>query len=57
MISDPELTPSERSGRLNLLKQIVYYYSTYEFKWLKAFYTAWVREIELGKKKWSDDSA
>lgn len=56
IISDSELTSSERTGRLNLLKKIVYYYSTYEFKGLKAFYAAWLREIELGKKKWSDDS-
>ena len=57
IISDPDLSSSERSGRLTLLKKIVYYYSTYEFKGLKAFYAGWVREIELGKKKWSDDSA
>ena len=57
IISDPELSSAERSGRLTLLKKIVYYYSTYEFKGLKAFYAAWVREIEMGKKKWSDDSA
>lgn len=57
IISDDELSPAERSGRLTLLKKIVYYYSTYEFKGLKAFYAAWVREIELGKKKWSDDSS
>ena len=57
IISDPELSSSERLGRLTLLKKIVYYYSTYEFKGLKAFYAAWVREIELGKKSWSDDSA
>ena len=57
IISDPDLSSSERSGRLTLLKKIVYYYSTYEFKGLKAFYAAWVREVELGKKKWSVDSA
>ena len=57
IISDPELSSSERLGRLTLLKKLVYYYSTYEFKGLKAFYAAWVREIELGKKSWSDDSA
>ena len=56
IISDPDLSSSERSGRLTLLKKIVYYYSTYEFKGLKAFYAGWVR-VELGKKKWSDDSA
>ena len=34
----------------------MYYYATYEFKGLKVFYAAWLREIELGKKTWSDDS-
>ena len=24
---------------------------------MKAFYAAWVREVKLGKKRWSDDSA
>lgn len=46
---------SEKKGRINLLKKIIYYSNTYEFKGLKAFYAAWVREIELGKKTWSDD--
>ena len=55
ILSDDDLTPTERSGRLSLLKNIVYYYATYEFKGLKAFYAVWLREIELGKKKWSDD--
>ena len=41
---------------MELLKKIVYYSSTYEFKGLKAFYAAWLREIELGKENWSDDS-
>ena len=50
------MTPTERSGRLSRLKKIVYYYATYEFKGLKAFcFAAWLREIELGKTKWSDD--
>ena len=31
VISDPELTPSEKTGRLTLFKKIIYYYSTYEF--------------------------
>ena len=55
IISDPDIDETEKSGRLELLKKIIYYYSTYEFKGLKAFYAAWIREIELGKKKWSDD--
>ena len=34
----------------------MYFYATYEFKGLKAFYAACLREIELGKKSWADDS-
>ena len=55
IISADDLSDSERKGRLNLLKKIVYYTNMYEFKGLKAFYAAWLREIELGKKSWSDD--
>ena len=56
IISEESLASPERKGRLQLLKKIVYYYSTYEFEGLKAFYAAWLREIELGKKSWDDDS-
>lgn len=56
IISEEGISSIERSGRLSLLQKIVYYYSTYEFKGLKAFYAAWLREIELGKKTWEDDS-
>ena len=55
IIAADDLSESERKGRLDLLKKIIYYSNTYEFKGLKAFYAAWLREIELGKKKWSDD--
>lgn len=56
IISEEGISKSERKGRLNLLKKIVYYSSTYDFKGLKSFYAAWLREIELGKKSWSEDS-
>ena len=56
IISEDSISSTERQGRLKLLKKIVYYYATYEFKGLKAFYAAWLREIELGKKTWADDS-
>ena len=55
IISSDDLSESERQGRLSLLKKIIYYSGTYEFKGLKALYAAWLREIELGKKSWSDD--
>ena len=55
IISSDDLTESEKKGRLDLLKKIIYYSNTYEFKGFKAFYAAWLREIELGKRSWSDD--
>ena len=57
IISEEDLSSTEKSGRITLLKKLVYYYASYEFKGLKAFYAAWLREIELGKKTWSDDSS
>ena len=55
VISESDISKEERNGRISLLKKIVYYSGTYDFKGLKAFYAAWLREIELGKKSWSDD--
>ena len=57
IIGERDLSKSERKGRLDMLKKIVYYSSIYEFRGLKAFYAAWVRDIERGIKKWSDDSS
>ena len=34
----------------------MYFYATYEFKGLKAFYAACLREIKLWKKSCADDS-
>ena len=55
LLSAEDLSKEERQGRLRLLKKIVYYSSSYEFEGLKAYYAAWLRDIELGIKKWSDD--
>ena len=57
IISAEGFSDSEKKGRLNLLKKIVYYiYSIcMNLKGSKAFYAAWLREIELGKNSWSDD--
>ena len=55
ILSAEDLSKEERQGRLKLLKKIVYYSSSYEFEGLKAYYAAWLRDIELGIKKWSDD--
>ena len=55
ILSGGKLPKAEREGRLSLLKKIIYYSGAYEFKGLKAFYAAWLREIELGKRSWCDD--
>lgn len=55
ILSAEDLSTEERQGRLKLLKKIVYYSGSYEFEGLKAYYAAWLRDIELGLKKWSDD--
>jgi hypothetical protein len=41
---------------LRLLKKISYYYELYDWKALLQFYAAWIRRIESGQNKWSDDS-
>ena len=41
------------SEKLDILKQTVYYSAIYEFRGLKAFYAAYVRDIEICKKKGS----
>ena len=50
IIAADDLSESERKGCLDLLKKIIYYSNTYEFKGLKAFYAAWLREIKLKKR-------
>ena len=55
IIAADDLSESERKGHVDLLKKIIYYSKTYEFNGLIAFYAAWLREIELKKKSWSDD--
>ena len=45
----------ERTGRLNLLKKIMYLSTSYDFKTLKSYYAACLNEIEIGLKTWKDD--
>ncbi|VDI35777.1 Hypothetical predicted protein [Mytilus galloprovincialis] len=47
----------EKNGRLTLLKKISYYYELYDWKALLQFYAAWIRRVESGQNKWSDDTA
>ena len=55
IISDSRIKESEKSGRLRLLKKIMYNSSSYEFATLKSFYAACSREIEVGNKTWEND--
>ena len=55
IISEDDISEEEKQGRIEFLKKKVYYTAMYEFKGLKAYYAAFVRDIERGRKKWSDD--
>jgi hypothetical protein len=46
----------EMLGRLAILKMMAYYKNTYEWKALLDLYAAWLRQIELGQRKWCDDT-
>ena len=46
---------TERTGRLRLLKQLVYLKGSYDWETLKHVYVAIVRKIELDRAAWSDD--
>jgi hypothetical protein len=46
---------SEKEGRLDLLKKLMYLNSSYDYAAIKAVYAAILREIELGHCNWSDD--
>jgi hypothetical protein len=46
----------EMVGRLSMLRQIAYYKDTYDWKSLLDLYAAWLRQIELGQRKWLDDT-
>ena len=55
IISEDDISEEEKQGGIDFLKKIVYYSAMYEFKGIKAYYAAFVRDIESGRKKWSDD--
>ena len=56
IISSDKIKPTEKDSRIAFLKKIVYYSSIYQWKALLDFYAAFVRQVELGKKKWGDDT-
>lgn len=55
IIGNKYLKSSERKGRINLLKKIMYLSSSFSFSCLKSYYAAVLREIELGNNSWDDD--
>lgn len=55
IIGSSKIKEVERSGRINLLKKIMYLSTSYDFKTLKSYYAACLNEIELGLKTWKDD--
>lgn len=55
IISNSKIRNTEKTGRLELLKKIMYLSTSYEFPVLKSYYAAVLREIELGRKSWKDD--
>lgn len=54
-ISNTQIKSIEHRGRIALLKRIMYLNTSHDFKSLKSYYAAVLREIELGEKDWSDD--
>ena len=57
VILSKRIGASEKLGRLKLLKKMMYFANIYEWKALLKFYAAWVRGIEIGLSKWSDNSS
>ena len=55
IIGNAKIKEVERSGRINLLKKIMYLNTSYDFKTLKSYYAACLNEIEIGHKTWKVD--
>ena len=55
IFSDKRIKEHGKSGRLKLLKKIMYNSTSYDLSTLKYFYAACLREIEFGNKTWKDD--
>jgi hypothetical protein len=52
IISSKKIKSFERKARLNILKTMVNYSSSYAWKALLDYYAAFVRQIELGNRTW-----
>ena len=55
IIGSTKIKEAERTGRISLLKKIMYLNTSYDFKTLKSYYAACLNEIEIGHKTWKDD--
>lgn len=55
IISSARISPSEKAGRLGLLKEIVYNKGTYEWETIRKFYASVLRRIETGEMDWTSD--
>ena len=55
IIGDVRTEKVERSGRLSLLKKLMYLSTAYDLTTLKAYYAGVLRDIEVGAKTWKDD--
>ena len=56
IISLPEISESERNGRLAFLKLLSYHANaTNDNKQILQWYAAWLRRIELNQRSWDDD--
>ena len=55
IIESTKITEAERTGRISLLKKIMYLNTSYDFKTLKSYYAACLNEIEIGHKTWKND--
>ena len=56
IILSRRISASKKLGRLRLLEKMMYFANIYERRALFKFYAAWVRCIEIGLSKWSDES-
>ncbi|XP_053372608.1 uncharacterized G-patch domain protein DDB_G0278987-like isoform X2 [Mercenaria mercenaria] len=55
IISSSKTSKTEKQGRLELLKRLMYLNSVYDFSVIRTLYAAVLREVELGHKKWDSD--
>ena len=52
IISQSNISSTEKYARLELLKRMMYLNNTFDFSVIKSLYAAIMRDIELGYRKW-----